>query len=86
MFLHFYVILFTGEGGLPNLPPDVDPPDAETPPPKDTWDTTGYGQQAGGAHPTGMHTCFQGFLAAKITITKLQLHFLYGKYLTVHGR
>ena len=25
-----------------------------TPPP----DTIGYGQQAGGTHPTGMHTCF----------------------------
>ena len=21
------------------------------------WDTTGYGQQAGGTHPTGMHSC-----------------------------
>ena len=23
----------------------------------DTWDTTGYGQQAGGTHPTEMHSC-----------------------------
>ena len=22
------------------------------------WDTTRYGQRAGGTHPTGMHSCF----------------------------
>ena len=26
-------------------------------PPRDTWDTTGYGQQAGGTHRTEMHSC-----------------------------
>ena len=26
-------------------------------PRRDTWDTTGYGQQARGTHPTGMHSC-----------------------------
>ena len=26
-------------------------------PPQNTWDTTGYGQQAGGTHPTGMNSC-----------------------------
>ena len=25
---------------------------------RDTWDTMGYGQQAGGTHPTGIHSCF----------------------------
>ena len=25
--------------------------------PKNTWDTTGYGQQAGDTHPTGMYSC-----------------------------
>ena len=35
------------KGGLGKLPT-----------PKNTWDTTGYGQQAGGMHPTGMHSCF----------------------------
>ena len=25
--------------------------------PKNTWDTTGYDQQAGDTHPTGMHSC-----------------------------
>ena len=25
-------------------------------------DTTGYGQQAGGTHPTGMHSCIVMFL------------------------
>ena len=30
------------------------------PPPhsRDTWDTTGYGQQAGGTHPTRMYSCW----------------------------
>ena len=27
-------------------------------PPRDTWDTTGYGQQAGGRHLTGKHSFF----------------------------
>ena len=27
----------------------------QIPLPKATWDTTGYDQQAGGTHPTGMH-------------------------------
>ena len=26
-------------------------------PPRDTWDITGYGQQAGGTYPTGMLSC-----------------------------
>ena len=29
------------------------------PPPWDTWDTMGYGQPAGGTHPTGMHSCLK---------------------------
>ena len=29
-------------------------PGTGRPPPRDT---TGYGQQAGGTHPTGMHSC-----------------------------
>ena len=29
-----------------------------TPLPPDTWNTTGYGHQAGGTYPTGMHSCF----------------------------
>ena len=24
----------------------------------DTWDTVGYGQQAGGTRPTGMYSCY----------------------------
>ena len=27
------------------------------PPPRDTWDTMGYGQRAGDKHPTEMHSC-----------------------------
>ena len=37
-------------------PPMQNTPDAD-PPPQDTWYTTGYGQQAGGTHPTGMLSC-----------------------------
>ena len=33
------------------------------PPRRPPSDTTGYGQQAGGTHPTGMHTCFVLILA-----------------------
>ena len=65
MFLHLYVILFTGEeGGLPNPPaPGVgqtlqgwaDPSGCR--PPQGWADPPRYGQQAGGTHPTGMHTC-----------------------------
>ena len=29
-------------------------------PPRHTWDITGYGQQAGGTHPTGMLSCLKG--------------------------
>ena len=39
-------------------PPDADYLDADLPdadPPQ--WDTTGYSQQAGITHPTGMHSC-----------------------------
>ena len=40
-------------------PPGIHPPWADTPPQTDIpHDTTRYGQQAGGTHPTGMHTCF----------------------------
>ena len=31
-------------------------------------DTTGYGQQAGGTHPTGMHTCFRFCLTINFNI------------------
>ena len=30
-------------------------------PPRDGWDTTRYGQQAGSMHPTGMHSCLKTF-------------------------
>ena len=56
MFLHLCVILFTGGGVCPTpsgcRPPGLGRPHqgwANSPPP--------YGQQAGGTHPTGMHTC-----------------------------
>ena len=44
------------------VPSNADPPPHHTDflpmqTSRDTWDTTGYGQQAGGTHPTGMYTC-----------------------------
>ena len=36
--------------------PLANTPKADTPP---SSDTMGYGQQAGGTHPTGMHTCYR---------------------------
>ena len=64
MFLQLSVILFTG-GCLPLVSgwgvsvsgPGGVPP-GQTPPPS----TTGYGQQAGDTHPTGMHSCFRYYL------------------------
>ena len=42
----------------PGQTPQADTP-LQTPPWADTHsDTTGYGQQACGMHPTGMHTCY----------------------------
>ena len=38
-----------------DTPPEADPPGADTPP---TMHAGRYGQQAGGTHPTGMHTCY----------------------------
>ena len=43
-------------------PPGADTPQEQTPPKEQTplWAVHAwrYGQQAGGAHPTGMHTCY----------------------------
>ena len=47
-----------GWADTPGLPTGVW---ADTPP-RDTCDTTGYGQQAGGTHPTGMYSCFQDMI------------------------
>ena len=74
MFLHLSVILFTGGGVYPSMqwgrhplgrhPPRQTPPQADTLAPGQTppSNTTGYGQQVGGTHPTGMHTCCILFL------------------------
>ena len=44
-----------GRHSLGRHPPrQTPPPYTDIPPP----DTTGYGQQAGGTHPTGVHTCW----------------------------
>ena len=69
MFLHLCVILITG-GWLPitghMTRGDLHPGGsalggsasrAWADPPLHTRDTTGYGQQEGGTHPSGMHFC-----------------------------
>ena len=70
MFLHLSVILSPG-GCLPRTPGQT-PPGQTTPeetPPEDPPGQTppaqcmlGYGQQAGGTHPTGMHSCLRSKL------------------------
>ena len=49
MFLHVSVILSTGGGGLPQ--------GILGHPPLGAVHAGRYGQQAGGTHPTGMHSC-----------------------------
>ena len=72
MILHLSVILFIWDEGLFPIacwdtPPGQTPCPRQTPlrqtPPRQTppSDTTGCGQQVGGTHPTGMHTCFSLF-------------------------
>ena len=54
---------FRGRGGYVQGVGDYDS-EALTPPPPPrhgTWDTTGYGRQAVGTHPTGMLSCFIRF-------------------------
>ena len=56
MFLHLSVILFTG--GISHTFPGRHPsPQADTAPSVQCM--LGYGQQAGGTHPTGMQCCFK---------------------------
>ena len=67
MFLHLCIILFTGVGGgvASQHASQVTRPGRSAsrgggwadPPTLDTWDTLEYGQQAGGMHLTGMHSC-----------------------------
>ena len=72
MILHVSVILSTVGGGVSapvhagmHTPqPKVDPPDQRQAPPRPeagrpprAVHAGRYGQQAGGTHPTGMHTC-----------------------------
>ena len=71
MFLHVSVILSTGGGYLPLVlggclslvPGETHPLPGQTPPwadtPPDVQCMLGYGQQAGGTHPTGMHSCIE---------------------------
>ena len=43
-------------------------------PTRDTWDTMGYGQQAGGTHPTGMHSCSECDCIFKSNYWRSQSH------------
>ena len=68
-FLHVSVILSTGESASVHaaIPLGADtPPVAEPPPPRSSASGR-YDQQAGGTHPTGMHSCL-------INIQFLQTH------------
>ena len=38
--------------------------------PTPTWDTTGYGRQAGGPHPSGMRFCFCYFFSFLFAVKK----------------
>ena len=68
MFLHMSVILSTG-GVCHTHPRWADTPWADTPPPRANPQTDtpsaqcmlGYGQQVGGTHPTGMHSCVNDY-------------------------
>ena len=61
IFSQASVILFTGEGGLPQCMLGYHPPDQTPPPhqahPHGAEHTGRYGQRAGGMHRTGMQSC-----------------------------
>ena len=44
-------------------------------PSRDTWDTTGYGQQLGSTHPTGMHSC--SFISLSLLSVNIKLNSLW---------
>ena len=87
MFLHLSAILFTG-GGVPGpdqvhppgryTPRQVQPLAgtlrAGTPPARYTpWQCMlGYGHQAGGTHPTGMHSCFIYIILFKVVVCETE--------------
>ena len=48
-------------GGLPHTYPWADKPPGQTPPSLPGQCMLGYGQQAGGTHPTGMQSCNTDF-------------------------
>ena len=54
-------------GGSLGIPPQGLPMEVGQTQPRDTLDTMGYGQQAGGMHPAEMHSCLV-FLIHKIDI------------------
>ena len=67
IFLHLFVILFTGGVWPPDqqTPPGPDPPGTRHPPDQTPLDQTPpvqqtpeYGQCSASTHPTGMHSCF----------------------------
>ena len=53
--------LHPGGGGWPDPPRSAYGEGDWAHPPRDIWDTMGYGQQAGGTHPTGMLSCTNFF-------------------------
>ena len=77
--MHLFVILFTGEylgkvhPRAGTHPQAGTPPGQTNPPPGDTLSgqasparcMLGYGQQADGTHPTGMHSCDEYYLPSR---------------------
>ena len=55
---------------------------ADPPPPPQS--TTGYGQQAGGTHPTGMHSCSKYFKTKQINLHCLRTRFILPFWLLKH--
>ena len=91
MFLHLSAILFTVERGIPHLgtPPQADPP-RQTPPrhilppsrqtPQGRIPPPETATEAGGTHPTGVHSCILLFLPP---VKSIWLNFI-GTYFSFH--
>ena len=75
MFLHLSVILFTGGGCTP---PSKTPPPGQTPPPPPPPTAT----EAGGTHPTGMHSWWK--CDWKQNLERMTMSLTARKYLRVH--
>ena len=60
-----------GGGGWADLPPGLPRGRGIRQSPRETWDTKGYDQRAGGAYPTGMHSCLFASVRGRISRVSL---------------